>query len=194
MEEDAHRLAIRIDLLLAERCVTVNPPRLIEAAQHWITGRVLAEVLDERKEYEEEVAGQVLELLEHFHREPERAAELLERAMAAVPGPTIRGRFADRLTDRGIQRNNEGLYQAGANDLRWALRLNPCLERATRNLGIVLQNLALEQRAQGERAPALETVEELRRLCEKWVTDEQLLEGFTPLLEWAQQMAVSWKG
>jgi len=191
MEEDAHRLALRICLLLAEQCVSVRPPRFIEAAQHWVTGRALAGVLNETGEYEEDVAGQVLELLESFRGEPEHAAELLERAMAAVPGPSIRGRFADRLTDRGIERSNAQSYEEGADDLRWALRLNPCSERACCNLGVVLQNLALDQRAHGETGAALETVDELRQLAERSMKDESLQDSFAPLLRWAQDAAAS---
>ena len=118
---------------------------------------------------------------------------MLERAMAAVPGPTIRGRFADRLTDRGIERNNAQRYEEGADDLRWALRLNPCSERACHNLGFVLQNLALDQRARGETSEALEAVEELRQLAERSMKDESLKDSFAPLLRWAQQTAASWK-
>jgi len=193
MEEDAHRLALRICLLLAERCVSVRPPRFIEAAQHWVAGRALAKVLHETGEYEEDVAGQVLELLESYRERPEQAAELLERAMAAVPGPTIRGRFADRLTDRGIERNNARSYEEGANDLRWALRLNPCSQRTCSNLGVVLQNLALDQRARGRSGAALETVEELCRLAERSMKDESLQDSFAPLQKWAQEAAASWR-
>ncbi len=192
MEIDAHRIAIYVHLALAQQHALASPPRFLEAAQQWVRGRTLARVVEDSEQFEEDVAAQVMSLLEHHRSRPEQATELLDRALAAVPGPSIRGRFADLLMDRGIERCNAGRWPEGARDLRWALRLNPYSERAHRNLGMALQNLAVYYFNANNVRQAYSAAQELNDLADAALRGNRQQEEFQPLLDWARVHLQAW--
>jgi hypothetical protein len=190
---DAHRLVIRVCLALAALHVKARPPRFLEAVQEWVRGRTLAGVLGESEAFAEYVLGQVMGLLEGFWKQPEQATALLERALSAVPSPTLHGRLADRLTERGITRCNADQWEEGAQDLRWATRLNRHSSRAQYNLCLALKNLAITQVNDGKLAVAAETAEELKQRAVEARRVTADVATYQPLLEWAEQQAASWK-
>ncbi len=193
MEEDAHRLAMRTCLAMAGQHATAQPPRLNEAAQEWLNGRVLAGVLTEVESHNEQVLSQVMGLLDDLWRAPEVAAKLLDRAMAIVPNPALQGRLADRLTDRGISRCNAGQVAECVPDLRWAVRLNRHSARAQESLCVALQRLAIETFRGENVGQAAELAVELQEAAASALglgMDESI---FNPLRQWAFDSASSWK-
>lgn len=186
MESDAHRLAVRIALAMAAAHARADPPRLIEAAQEWVRGRVLAGILGDDDRYAEAVFTQVLGLLAEYRGKPELEAELLKQALGAVPGDELQGRLADRLTERGIERIESSRWEDGVADLRWAARLNRASIRARQNLGFALKNLAILHFNGGRYAAAQEIVGELITLAQ---------EKGSPVAEhaeWAEERARNW--
>lgn len=193
-EVDAHHLAIQVCLARAGVLASYRPPRLIEAAQAWIAGRSLAGVVGELEAYQEQVSGQILGLLEDFRREPEHAASLLERGLAAVPSPTLKGRLSDQLTDRGITRCNDDRWEEGTQDLRWAVQLNRHAVRAQYNLSLALRNLAISQFNANRVDAALETLDELLQRVSERKRQDGDASKWDELVTFAEESAVRWKG
>jgi hypothetical protein len=193
MELDAHRLAFHVELALAEQCLTASTPRLILAAQHWVAGHRLASAIHESSLYEEQVTAQVFRLVDAWHRDPERTTELLDTALRAVPNKTLKGRFVDRLTDRGIKRCNERRWGEGAGDLRLVLALNRHIDRARTTLGFALQWLADQQMEGQDFLEAHATITELEALAQESIADSRFRETFLPLLKWATEQGPTCK-
>ena len=160
-ETDAHRLAVRVALATAAAHARAEPPRFIEAAQFWVRGRVLSDVIGESEEYSEAVVAQVLGLLGEFRGQPEVETVLLKAASDAVPGDLLRGRLVDRLTDRAIDRGNADRWEESVADLQAALRLNRFADRARANLGFALKQLATLHHNKDRHAIAQQTLQEL---------------------------------
>ena len=186
--EDAHRLAVRVCLALAAQHCVARPPRFVEAAQEWVRGRSLAGVIGEADAYVEEVAGQVLGLLETLREQPEWAAVLLEQALAAVPSSTLRGRLADQLTDRGIALQRRRLGRGPPGPASIAAAQPPLPAPAT--------TFAWLSRGWPSSSPSGKSMPRRRRrpkrcanACDEALKQNLDVETYRPLREWAVEQA-----
>jgi hypothetical protein len=194
LQSDAQRMAVQVVLQIAGSCAATRP-RLLEAAQAWLRGRMLAQALHDYDGYVQAVIAQVLGLLEVFWKDHEHTAALMDRVVAAVPHDTLKGRLVDCLTDRGIRRWNEDLFEQGVQDLRWAIQLNPHSLRCRKNLCVALRQLASKQFGDDIQA-AIDAARELQRVAgsggDGTHTAAEAAE-FQEYAAWAQQRVAEWQ-
>jgi tetratricopeptide (TPR) repeat protein len=184
MEDDLHRIGLLVHVALAGKWIAREPPVTREAAGHWMQARDFAEAVGEMESFEELLTSQVISRVIALREQPQWADDILQRAIAVAPSGTLRARFADRLTDQGLEFCEQGSWDDGAHRLRLSWSLNRQSARTARNLGFALQQLAVEKSHAGDFGEVRSVLEELRShvkaVSGKLIPEEEM----SPLQQW----------